>query len=131
MKPIITLTVNPAIDVAAAVPKVFPNHKLRCGVERRDPGGGGINVSRAIRLLGGGSVAYYLAGGPSGDMLDALLDAEGLAHRRLRIGDWTRESFTATEEATGHQFRFVLRGPYLTTDEWQGALDALAAIEPA
>jgi 6-phosphofructokinase 2 len=131
MSSIVTLTVNPAIDVAASVPQVFPNHKLRCGVERRDPGGGGINVSRAIRLLGGGSLACYLAGGPSGDMLDALLEAEGLAHRRLPIEGWTRESFTATEEETGHQFRFVLRGPELTEPEWQGSLDALAALDPA
>lgn len=131
MKSIVTLTMNPAIDVAAPVPKVFPNHKLRCGVARRDPGGGGLNVSRAIRLLGGDSLACYLAGGPSGDMLDALLEAEALPHRRLPIKGWTRESFTATEEETGHQFRFVLRGPELSAEEWQWGLDALAAIEPA
>ena len=48
------------------------------GVARRDAGGGGLNVSRAIRLLGGKSLACYFAGGPSGDMLEALLEAETL-----------------------------------------------------
>lgn len=125
MKSIVTLTVNPAIDVAASVPKVFPDHKLRCGIARRDAGGGGLNVSRAIRLLGGKSLACYFAGGPSGDMLEALLEAETLRHRRLPIKGWTRENFTATEEATGSQYPFVLRGPTLSEKEWQRGLDLL------
>jgi 6-phosphofructokinase 2 len=130
MKSIVTLTANPVIDVAASVPKIFPDHKLRCGVARRDAGGGGIDVSRAIRLLGGESFACYFAGGPSGDMLEALLDAETLLHRRLPIKEWTRENFTATEEATGSQFRFALRGPELSKKEWQRGLDLLASVEP-
>ncbi|MEO6969563.1 MAG: 1-phosphofructokinase family hexose kinase [Chthoniobacterales bacterium] len=130
MKSIVTLTVNPAIDVAASVPKVFPDHKLRCGLARRDAGGGGLNVSRAIRLLGGQSLACYFAGGPSGEMLEALLEAEMLLHRRLPIKGWTRENFTATEEATGSQYRFVLCGPELSEEEWQRGLDLLASLEP-
>ncbi len=131
MKSLVTLTVNPAIDVAASAPKIFPNHKLRCGTARRDPGGGGLNVSRAIRQLGGESLATFLAGGPGGEMLAALLDAEKLTHRRLPIGGWTRENFTATEEETGHQFRFVLPGPELSEQEWQSALEAIVSIDPA
>ena len=130
MKTIVTLTVNPAIDLAAPVPRVFPNHKLRCGVARRDAGGGGINVSRAIRQLGGESLACYLAGGPSGDMLEKLLDAESLRHRRLPIKEWTRVNFTAAEEETGDQFRFVLPGPELSQDEWERGLEILASIDP-
>ena len=130
MKSIVTLTVNPAIDVAASVPKVFPDHKLRCGIARRDAGGGGLNVSRAIRLLGGKSLACYFAGGPSGDMLEALLETETLRHRRLPIKGWTRENFTATEEATGSQYRFVLRGPTFSEKEWQRGLDLLVSIDP-
>jgi 6-phosphofructokinase 2 len=125
-KSIVTLTVNPAIDVAASVPRIFPNHKLR-----RHPGGGGLNVSRAIRQLGGESLACYLAGGPGGDMLEALLNAETLTHRRLAIQGWTRENFTATEEESGNQFRFVMQGPELSEAEWQNALETLASLEPA
>jgi 6-phosphofructokinase 2 len=128
MKSIVTLTANPVIDVAASVPKVFPDHKLRCGVARcrwgrhrcfsRHPAPG----RRIFRLL--------FRGRPSGDMLEALLDAETLLHRRLPIKDWTRENFTATEEATGSQFRFALRGPELSKKEWQRGLDLLASVEP-
>jgi 6-phosphofructokinase 2 len=128
MKSIVTLTANPVIDVAASVPKVFPDHKLRCGVARcrwgrhrcfsRHPAPG----RRIFRLL--------FRGRPSGDMLEALLDAETLLHRRLPIKEWTRENFTATEEATGSQFRFALRGPELSKKEWQRGLDLLASVEP-
>ncbi len=130
LQSIVTLTLNPAIDVAASVPRIFPDHKMRCGPARRDPGGGGLNVSRAICQLGGESLACYLAGGPAGDMLEALLDAGSLTSRRLAIQGWTRESFTATEEETGHQFRFVLQGPDVSEMEWQSALDTLASLGP-
>jgi len=54
MADIITLTINPAIDVATAVERVAPIHKLRCSTARRDPGGGGINVARVAKRLGCG-----------------------------------------------------------------------------
>ncbi len=53
MEAIVTLTMNPAIDKSASVDHVVPEHKLRCTDPRAEPGGGGSNVSRAIRNLGG------------------------------------------------------------------------------
>jgi hypothetical protein len=53
MRDVLTVTLNPALDSATGVDHVVPNVKLRCGPPRVDPGGGGINVSRAIALLGG------------------------------------------------------------------------------
>ncbi len=102
---------NPAIDASCAVPNVFPDHKLRCGVVLHEAGGGGVNVSRAIQNLGGQSTVFYLAGGPSGQMFGALLDREGLKHLAIPITDWTRENFMVTESASGQQYRFVTPGP--------------------
>ena len=48
MHPIVTLTMNPALDIATATDRVVPTHKLRCAAPRYDPGGGGINVARAV-----------------------------------------------------------------------------------
>ena len=45
MADIVTFTMNPSIDVSLSVERVAPFHKLRCAAERRDPGGGGINVA--------------------------------------------------------------------------------------
>lgn len=63
-------------------------------------------------------------------MLAALLDGEKLDHRGIPIAGWTRENFTADEEETGNQFRFVLPGPQLSAEEWQHCLDPIAATEP-
>ncbi len=51
--PILTLTLNPALDMATEVHELTPGHKLRCTEPMLDPGGGGLNVSRAIKALGG------------------------------------------------------------------------------
>ena len=43
---IVTITINPAIDIFVNVARVEPTRKLRCSAPKRDPGGGGINVAR-------------------------------------------------------------------------------------
>ena len=67
--PIITLTLNPALDVAAEAEKVVPGPKLRVSEPVIEPGGGGINVARAIGRLGGQALAIAALGGLSGDRL--------------------------------------------------------------
>jgi 6-phosphofructokinase 2 len=71
---IVTLTMNPAIDASTSVERVTPDDKLRCDALRREPGGGGINVARAIGRLGGEALALYAAGGAIGALLETLLD---------------------------------------------------------
>jgi 6-phosphofructokinase 2 len=130
MKRILTLTINPAIDASCAVETVFPDHKLRCGPVLHEPGGGGVNVSRAIQNLGGQSTVFYLAGGPSGQMLGLLLDREGLKHVALPIADWTREDFMVTEIKSGQQYRFITPGPDVIADEWKSCLERIEGVEP-
>ena len=43
---ILTVTLNPAVDISTAVDRIVDTHKLRCNAAQRDPGGGGINVAR-------------------------------------------------------------------------------------
>ena len=130
MKRIVTLTVNPTIDLSTTVERVVPHDKLRCAPPRRDPGGGGINVSRGIARLGGASVALYAAGGPPGDMLHLLLAQEGIAHRTVPIRRWTRENLHVEERATDCQFRFGMPGPELSEDEWRACLAAVTGSTP-
>ena len=130
MKSILSSTINPAIDASCSVETVFPDHKLRSGSVCHEPGGGGVNVSRAIRNLGGDSTVFYLAGGPSGQMLGLLLDREGLKHEAMLIKDWTRENFTVTERSSGQQYRFVTPGPDLRFEEWQSCLAKIASFDP-
>ncbi len=85
MKNIVTLTMNPAIDVNTSVDNFVAERKLRCSHPSMEPGGGGINVSRAIRKLGGESMVLYTCGGPTGQMFQKLLHDEGLNHKPIPI----------------------------------------------
>lgn len=124
--PIVTLTMNPALDVSSTVDRVVSEHKLRCGPSRFDPGGGGVNVSRAIRNLGGSSIAVYPLGGPTGQAYRGFLEAAGIIGRVITIAGNTRESFTVDETTTGEQFRFVLQGPEFREPEWRACLSVVA-----
>lgn len=112
---IITLTMNPALDVSTSTHEVIVGEKIRCGPTALDPGGGGVNVSRVIHRLGGSTKAVFVAGGLTGDLYTKLLIGEGVPSHRIVMDGETRESFTVTEESTGKQYRFVLTGPQLTS----------------
>ena len=107
---IATLTMNPALDLSTAADRVLPEHKLRCEQPRYHPGGGGINVARAVVRLGGDAVAVYPAGGPPGDLIDLLMEQEQVPRHVVGVPGWTRESITVREQSTGAHFRFVLPG---------------------
>ncbi len=128
MGPIVTLTLNPAIDTSSSVANVSPDHKLRCSTPRHDPGGGGINVSRAIRKLDGDSLALYPAGGPTGELLRALLEKEGVRQEPVPVAAWTRENLYVLEESTRHQYRFIMPGAPLTEGDWHRCLDRLSQL---
>ncbi len=119
---IVTLTVNPTIDINSAVDRVVPEWKLRCDPPSFEPGGGGINVSRAVRKLGGDSLALYAAGGFPGALLRELLDGEGLRHKAYEIKGPTREGLSILEKTTGLQYRFNMPGPVMNAEEWSGCL---------
>lgn len=128
MSNIVTITLNPALDVSTSVERIVPVHKLRCAAERRDPGGGGVNVARVISRLGGTATAIYPAGGPIGDYLQHLLREEGVESRVVPIHGVTRESFTVVEQQSGDEYRFVLPGPGLEAEEFAACLNAIAQM---
>ena len=109
--PIVTLTLNPALDMATDVPALVADEKLRCSEPMLDPGGGGLNVSRAIAVLGGESLALVALGGLTGDRLAGLIRADGVPFLALTAPGETRQSLTVTELASGRQYRFMLPGP--------------------
>ncbi|AJY39751.1 1-phosphofructokinase family hexose kinase [Burkholderia humptydooensis] len=131
MPEIVTVTPNPAIDVATSVERVTDTRKLRCGPARRDPGGGGINVARVLTRLGADCSAVYLAGGDTGLALHGLLADECVHASCVDIAGETRENFSVHETSTGREFRFVLPGPALAPDEWPRCVDALARLADA
>src|SRR5690348_709509 len=118
MSTIVTLTMNPALDVFLEVPRVEPELKMRTSRPIYRAGGGGINVSRAIRHLGGRSIALFPAGGATGDMIVTLLRRESIEVDFIRIAEPTREDINVTERSTGREYRFIVPGPELGIDDW-------------
>lgn len=130
MPKIVTLTPNPAIDLSTAVERVVSSLKLRCAQPRRDPGGGGVNVARVVKRLGGDVEAILPVGGFTGELLRRLLEKEGISSCLIKAEADTREDFSVTESSTGSQYRFVLPGEPLRESEWRECLEALAARKP-
>lgn len=131
MSQIVTLTMNPALDENSTVAHVLSDVKLRCRAPSLEPGGGGINVARAVVRLGGRALAVYPAGGPSAELIEQILDREGVGQRIVPVRGWTRRNLNVREEASGRQYRFVLPGPPLAEAEWRSCLDALRSLRPA
>ncbi|WP_342239419.1 1-phosphofructokinase family hexose kinase [Inquilinus sp. OTU3971] len=117
MKSIVCLAPNPALDVATAVAELVDQHKMRCDPGVEQPGGGGINVARVIRRLGGDAIALYPVGGPYGERVSALLEAECVPRATVPIAGSTRFSFIARDKASGRQYQFVLPGPTISDQE--------------
>ena len=130
MTDIVTITPNPAVDLSTAVDRIMPVAKLRAQSQRRDPGGGGINVARVIRRLGGDARAIYPVGGAIGKLLRQLLDQEGVASHTWTIEGETRENFFVDEISAGKQYRFILPGPRFHEFEWKECLKLVSALEP-
>lgn len=116
---VVTLTLNPALDKSTFVDKIVADKKLRCDKPRFQPGGGGVNVSRAMRQLGHDSLAIYAAGGPEGMLFSELLKESGIIQDVITIKDRTRENFMVVNTSTNEQFRFGMPGPTLEKEEYE------------
>lgn len=129
MKPVVTLTLNPAIDGASEAGRLRPIHKIRTTNERYYPGGGGVNVARVLAELGAPALPVYLAGGATGAVLDQLLAGQGFAPRRVEIAGPTRVSHTVYERETGLEYRFVPDGPEVGPQDMERCLATLEALD--
>ena len=126
MPEILTLTMNPALDISTSVERLVPMHKLRCAAAQEHPGGGGINVARVLHRLGSDVCALFPAGGVTGEALCHLLRQEGVPFQAQAIAGETRESFVVHERSSHQEFRFVLPGPTLSEADWQASLTHIA-----
>jgi 6-phosphofructokinase 2 len=128
---IVTVTLNPSIDKFFAVNRVVPDRKLLAHDVRQDPGGGGINVARAITYLGGQAMALWSCGGLMGELLATLLDGDGIEHQRVAVGEATRENIIVYDESIDDQYRFGMPGPRLDDSELRRWKDCVSGLEPA
>ncbi|MDT0643859.1 1-phosphofructokinase family hexose kinase [Zunongwangia sp. F363] len=131
MKKIITLTVNPALDIYTHLDKVEPEKKMRSNSPKKDPGGGGINVSRVIKRLGGDTKAIYTCGGFTGKIFTGLLKKENIDLEAVEVKNEMRQSFAIHEDATGDLYRIGFPGEELLESEFHALLEKLENLPEA
>jgi 6-phosphofructokinase 2 len=128
---IVTITLNPCIDKSTSVSGLIPEKKLRCAAPKFEPGGGGINVARAIKKLGGDATAIYFAGGYSGKFLQTLLSREEIDSLVIETNSHTRENLIVVDESANAQYRFGMPGSEITAPEWEVCLHQLERMKDA
>lgn len=129
MSSIVTITFSPCIDKSSAVEKLVPHKKLQCKSPTLEPGGGGINVARAIKKLGGSATAIFPSGGYTGKFFNHLLEKEGIPSVIIECANETRENIVVLEELTNNQYRFGMPATSLTEDEWRQCLAEVEKIK--
>jgi 6-phosphofructokinase 2 len=131
MSSIVTLTFSPCIDKSTTVPSLLPEKKLRCTNPTLEPGGGGINVARAIIKLGGKATAVFPSGGYTGKYFNHLLEEENVPAVVIETTRETRENIIVRDESSNNQYRFGMPGTELTEREWRACLQAVEAMDDA
>jgi 6-phosphofructokinase 2 len=122
---ILTITFNPAIDKSVSIEALVPEVKLKCTQPKYEPGGGGINVSRVIKRMGGKTNALFLGGGPNGKLLHELLIKEEVNASLIQCKNNTRENLIVFENKSFQQYRFGMPSEDIFENEYLSLLDFL------
>ncbi len=114
---IVSVTLNAAMDRTVAVPNFRQGHRHRSVESRTVPGGKGINVARALGLLGRPVIATGLVGGSNGDWIARQLSRESLLTDFIRISEESRINLAVVDPTSGEQTEINERGPSVRPDE--------------
>lgn len=128
MSSIVTITFSPCIDKSTSVQSLVPEKKLKCKTPKLEPGGGGINVARAIKKLGGEATAIFPSGGYTGKYFNHLLEQENIPSIIIETIGETRENIVVLDEFSNNQYRFGMPGTALSQKEWKQCLEAVKKI---
>ena len=119
---IITLTPNPSLDRTVSITDLQRGEVQRATASRLDPGGKGVNISRALTAHKAPTLAVLPAGGPQGHLLAELLEGAGIEVAIVPIGGSIRANI-ALVEPDGTTTKINEPGPLLSGAE----VDALLA----
>ena len=121
---IVTVTPNPSIDRTISVPSLRRGEVHRATESRTDPGGKGVNVSRALAAQGSPTVAVLPAGGPEGPLREELLDTAGVPRASVSIAGNLRMNI-AVVEPDGTTTKLNEPGPALSDSESEALVAAV------
>jgi 6-phosphofructokinase 2 len=126
---IYTITLNPALDHYVEVEDFLMDDANRVKSECLYAGGKGIDVSRAIRHLGGDSMALGFIGGHNGQIMVDLLKREGVTTYFTPIRQETRRDMIISATGSGKQTLLHTRGPVIMAEEWRSFLGHLRLLD--
>jgi 6-phosphofructokinase 2 len=131
MSGIVTLTVSPCIDKSVVVPELIPDKKLMAGNVVMEPGGGGVNVARAVTKCGGQAIAVYPAGGYTGKYFNDLLEMERVQADFVTTTGFTRENIIVLDQKKNLQYRIGTPAPVMSANTWTQLCDRLYQYKDA
>ncbi len=114
---ILTVTLNAAIDRTVAVPNFRLGQRHRAVESRTVAGGKGVNVARALKLLGRPVIATGLVGGSTGTRIVERLGEESILNDFTRINGESRTNLAVVDPTTGEQTEINERGPQVSEEE--------------
>lgn len=117
---ILTVTLNPSIDIAYQIRTFVPDHVNRTEETNKTPGGKGLNVTRVLAALGDEVKATGLIGGKNGEYLQEKLNEAGIPSAFYPIAGDTRNCVAVLHE--GKQTEILEQGPVISEQEYQGFL---------
>lgn len=126
---ILTVTPNPSLDRTYELPSLARGAVLRAVADRVEPGGKGVNVSRAVTAAGHRTVAVVPLGGAEGALLARLLAQHGIEAAGVPVAGSTRVNITLVE-ADGTLTKVNAAGPLLAAAEAEALLEAVRARSP-
>ncbi|MEU9232126.1 1-phosphofructokinase [Streptomyces subrutilus] len=127
---ILTVTPNPSLDRTYEVPALERGGVLRATGDRVDPGGKGVNVSRAVAAAGVRTTAVLPLGGTPGTLLAELLVAQGVDVTVVSIAGETRANISLAEP-DGTLTKINAAGPEVTPTESALLLDTVRTCSGA
>jgi len=125
---ILTVTLNAAIDRTVAVPNFRLGRRHRSVESRTVAGGKGINVARALSLLGRPVIASGFVGGPNGTRVLEGLQEESVLTDFTRIASETRINLAVIDPTSGEQTEINERGPAVSPEEVKRLFDRIGYL---
>jgi 1-phosphofructokinase family hexose kinase len=122
---ILTVTLNAAIDRTVAVPNFRLGQRHRAVEARTFAGGKGVNVARALRLLGRPVIATGLVGGATGTRIAEQLAEESILSDFTSIEGESRTNLAVVDPTSGEQTEINERGPDVSVAEIDSFVEKL------
>jgi len=113
--PIVSLSLNPAIDLTYEITALEHDRKTRAYACHYDPGGTGVNVGRALEKLNANAHTCLITAGKMGEFLESLLSHELKHFYALKVNGETRINTTISQQKPKHQYEVNAAGAKIST----------------